>query len=82
MSEIATLIRDILEPAPREEMWDGAKVWVQDDAYYELEAVIQDLRHRCPDEKICINTLNRVQSKIAEVMKLVGRRERTTKGAL
>lgn len=73
MSEIATLIRDILEPEPREEAWNGNKIWVQEDVYYELEAVIQSLRHKRPDETTCINTLTRVQNRIAEVMTLVDR---------
>lgn len=58
------------------------EITVNNDAYYELEAVLQDIRH---DEgycdNMCISTLRDVQIRIAEVMKIVDeyRTERNTK---
>lgn len=66
--DIAKKVRDILDPPARPSKRKGFEgTFVKADAYYELEAVIQDIKHGCAD-KNCIKTLERVQKQIVAVL--------------
>jgi hypothetical protein len=67
--DLAARIKAILDPPAREEDLDGKLVKVSGDAYYNLEGVIQDIRHGKADA-VCIRTLERVQKQISEVIEL------------
>ena len=69
MTDIAKQVLAILDPPARTEKIAGRKVSVFDDAYYNLEGAIQNLRHEGAS-KSCIKTLERVQQKIAKVVRL------------
>jgi hypothetical protein len=67
--ELAARIKAILDPPAREEDLDGKLVKIGDDAYYNVEGVIQDIRHGQADAA-GIRTLKRVQKQICDVIEL------------